>query len=380
VSQKRQQGPDDPEITSDEKEVSEVERSGLGFQQGTSRACISVLDDPVQLVGAASVPSPTRRVERNDNESEDYSETESSDGEDERIVRDFLENADPIGDEDVISSHVFFSVVGLDASDAEDTKSESQSNDEDEGSSAVPMSKAAMKKQRKAEKKARLTAKRERIQTMETQARKIRNGLKKGSEDGSSRLHSLLGPINSTIKSFVSDPSKPGTGALPPMPAILRRPALQLAAMYRLKTGTHGHGQSKYTTLYRTQMSSVPADWNRLVELVLEESPSASEMTNTIPRTTSKADRRKGGSSAVRLNKDQARPAVAGYEIGEEIGGNAAPISSGVGFKLMEKMGWSAGMGLGPAKENEESSSLTEPIAVKVLARGRGLGHYDSER
>ena len=72
------------------------------------------------------------------------------------------------------------------------------------------------------------------------------------------------------------------------MAAILRRPALRLAAEYRLKTGTQGHGATKYTTLFRTNLSFVPPDWNHLVEKVLLVSPSASEMKN-IQQNTGRA-------------------------------------------------------------------------------------------
>lgn len=414
-SRKRQQGPEELQLgTAGLSETSESEtddsetdfhRPGLGHGLGFGSGPAVVIKDPVDsLLVGPSAPSSTlatfstgQRANHINMPSQHLMDSDTDEDEDEEgaILKDFLENADQVGPEDVISPSVFSAVVGLDASDDDDDDdseglndiSDSESATEGRGPSGAPssgLSKAGMKKQRKLEKKARLKAKRERIQGMEAQARKIQNGIKQGSRSDGNLLHTLLAPINSAIRNFVLDPAQPDIGSLPPMPAKVRRPALRMAAAYRLKTGTQGHGAAKYTTLYRTQLTSVPQDWNHLVEKVLEESPSTSEMSNTISKHVSKADRRRGGSAVVRLDKDQARPAAAGYEIGEEVGGDAAPITSGIGFKLMEKMGWSAGTGLGKSRQDGDEDGnaipvgITEPVTVKILAKRRGLGHHES--
>ncbi|KAI9009177.1 hypothetical protein DFJ74DRAFT_646082 [Hyaloraphidium curvatum] len=339
--------------------------------------------DPVDGLVASTEPSPVSKpggpLLDSGPAAGDSASSSDSDNDDEVWIRDYLENSGGLGAEDLLSGAAFSAVLGFDASD-DDEGSDSDGNDGAVGPSGPgQISKSAAKKLRKAERRSKLQAKRDRIQAMDTESRKIRNGLKQGTRDGGAggKLHALLGPINSTLRSFVADPLQPEMGALPPMPAVLRRPALKLAAEYRVKTGTQGHGARKYTTLYRTQASAVPPDWNRLVEKVLAVDPTASEMSNTIPNVVSKADRRKKGSAGLRLNKDQARPAAKGYAIGEEVGADVAPISGGIGFKLMEKMGWSVGEGLGRPGE-DGSSGILEPVTVRIMAKGRGLGHYDS--
>lgn len=384
-SRRRQQGPGEADDANADSTSESESDSDSSFELRRGLGEVVVLSDPVEPHAG---PPISQRGPDKRQQVIVISSDEEEENEEDAIVRDFMENADPItGPGDLIKASSFSAVVGLDASDDsedEDYQVYSDVDSDELNESAQPrtgaqsLSKAAAKKLRKANKKARLQAKRARLEDMNIQAQKFKNGL---NQMGEKALHTLLIPINSEIKKFVSDPQMPEVGALPPMPQTLRRPALRLAEIYKLRTRTQGHGKSKYTVLYRTQQSAVPLDWNHLVEKVLKEPPSASEMSNSIPKRVAKADQRKGGSAAVRLDKDRPRSAAAGYEIGEKVGGAAAPISSGVGFKLMEKMGWSVGTGLG--KVDEEAGApggILEPIAVTVLARRRGLGHYDSER
>ncbi len=47
---------------------------------------------------------------------------------------------------------------------------------------------------------------------------------------------------------------------------------------------------------------------------------------------------------------------------------NAAPITQGIGKKLLEKMGWKEGEGLGKYREG-----MAEPIAVDIKTNRKGL-------
>ncbi|KAF9907854.1 hypothetical protein EC991_010452 [Linnemannia zychae] len=193
-----------------------------------------------------------------------------------------------------------------------------------------------------------------------------------------------LTSINDHIKEFVNDRTKVSL-ELPPLAKALRRRVHLLSEQYNLRSQSVGAGKNRFPVLLRTEKTKIPQapiDLRRFMNAGLGGPRVQAEFDTRRDRFNNgrrgggnnRRDGRRGGrggdndtnGGSGKDPRDSARAVT-----GSVVGGTASEISKeNVGHRMLAKMGWSPGVGLGAS-----GGGITKPIEAVVRARRRGLGH-----
>ncbi|KAG0285235.1 squalene synthetase-like protein [Linnemannia gamsii] len=187
-----------------------------------------------------------------------------------------------------------------------------------------------------------------------------------------------LTSINDHIKEFVNNRSKVSL-ELPPLAKALRRRVHLLCEQYNLRSQSVGSGKNRFPVLLRTEktkMPHMPIDLRKFMNAgfgprVQAEFDNRRDRSNNSRRgaSNSRRDGKRGGGVGNDTNKDPRDSARA--VTGSVVGGTASEISKeNLGHRMLAKMGWSPGVGLGASGDG-----ITKPIEAVVRAKRRGLGH-----
>lgn len=186
--------------------------------------------------------------------------------------------------------------------------------------------------------------------------------------------------INRKIKMFCNDDVEDSL-EMDPMPPLPRKLLHELAHMYGLKSKSAGQGRDRHCVLYKTERSGIPRNAKGLKDFIERADKAVTWMDKTVSHgkkftkaavagsvKETRVGRKSKGSSAG--NQDAggsgARPAI-----GTVIGKDAKPISEeNVGNRLLQKLGWKPGEGLGAA-----SDGTVDHVSAVVRGKRTGLGH-----
>lgn len=190
--------------------------------------------------------------------------------------------------------------------------------------------------------------------------------------------------LNREIKTFINDDVEDEL-EMDPMPPLPRKFLHELAHMYGLKSKSSGQGRNRHCVLYKTERSSLPRNVNSVKQLIdradkavmwMDKSVSkgkkftaasvpAHVKENRIPPGKGKS-RKSGKKSSDSSQEPSTKPAA-----GSVVGQHARPIAEdNVGNKLLQKLGWKPGQGLGSA-----SDGIVLPIDAVVRGKRQGIGH-----
>ncbi|KAF9203214.1 hypothetical protein BGZ49_006661 [Haplosporangium sp. Z 27] len=179
--------------------------------------------------------------------------------------------------------------------------------------------------------------------------------------------------INSQIENFVKDRTN-DTLDLPPMPKPLRRKVHLLCNHYNLKSQSHGSGKSRYPILIKTDRTRIPLSPVNVNKLLNQSEKELTKLSAQFQGTRKGGNGGYGGNGGGGKGKGKGRGSGGGSTTalpGTIVGSSASAISvENVGHRMLSKMGWSPGVGLGAAGEG-----ITQPIEAIVRAKHRGLGH-----
>ncbi|KAL8763141.1 MAG: hypothetical protein Q9184_000986 [Pyrenodesmia sp. 2 TL-2023] len=151
--------------------------------------------------------------------------------------------------------------------------------------------------------------------------------------------------------------------AFPPMANHERRMVHEMAHVLRLKSDSRGQGKARFPVLYK---SSRTGDFD---EASIEQLQSLSTSKRFLPRKDVKGQRRAAGLRPGR--RDAANTAGVSYQDGEVVGAAAPEIGEeNRGRAMLEKMGWSRGMGLGALN----NKGMLHPVVHTVKTSKAGLG------
>ncbi|KAK9451075.1 uncharacterized protein V1518DRAFT_174189 [Limtongia smithiae] len=143
--------------------------------------------------------------------------------------------------------------------------------------------------------------------------------------------------------------------ALPPMDKASRRGAHVLAQAYQMKSKSIGQGKSRFTMLYKTARTAEALGMARGGDF----GGGRSHFVASRGGRTAGAGGGGGGSGQFR------------HREGDVVGSDAPEIGQdNIGRRLLEKMGWASGQGLGV----EENRGIHAPIVAKVKTSRSGLG------
>lgn len=171
--------------------------------------------------------------------------------------------------------------------------------------------------------------------------------------------------LNRDIKEFVRHEDVGEQMELDPHPSPIRRFIHELAHMYGLSSKSEGAGVERHCVLVKGERTRLPRDLRRL-DKFLERAQKASQYIYRSESVKGKKDPTAGTEKSNRKGRPVARVAP-----GAVIGAEAAPIEEGnIGNRMLRKLGWSPGQGLGSAK-----SGRTDPVEVVYKGNRSGLGH-----
>jgi hypothetical protein len=172
-----------------------------------------------------------------------------------------------------------------------------------------------------------------------------------------------MGQVRFELQDFLEEDDMT-TKAFPPMQKNDRKVLHEIATHFNLKSKSVGSGKNRAPVLIKT---------TRTVEWSEEH---FSRVSNFVSKGYMKNSSRKPKSS-IAGEARRTRPmgggggGAAAYRNGDVVGHNASEIpASNFGRKLMEKMGWAAGMSLG----KEGSGGLLVPVQATVKSGKAGLG------
>ena len=167
--------------------------------------------------------------------------------------------------------------------------------------------------------------------------------------------------LNRDIKEFVRHEDVGEEMELEPYPPIIRKFVHELAHMYGLQSKSNGKGVERHCVLVKCQNTRLPRDIKRL-DRFLDSAQKAAKWAFINP---------KGEKDKKKTKPKLATPAAARVTPGTIVGAEAAPIEEdNVGNKMLRKLGWSPGQGLGSSKEGR-----TEPVEAIFRGNRTGLGH-----
>ncbi|KAG0305239.1 hypothetical protein BGZ98_004436 [Dissophora globulifera] len=204
--------------------------------------------------------------------------------------------------------------------------------------------------------------------------KKNKNKNKKEPHGGS---FDTLMDINSQIEDFVRDRTVDSL-TLPPMPKPLRRKVHYLCNYYNIQSQSVGSNKRRFPVLIktdRTKMPINPVNINKLLNQSQEEMKEYTRLSAQFQGT------RKGGNgngNGGGKGKGKGRGFGGGGGGGSQaaphgtvVGATASEISvENLGHRMLSKMGWLPGVGLGATGEG-----ITQPIEAIMRAKHRGLGH-----
>ncbi|KAK9456850.1 hypothetical protein V1511DRAFT_495485 [Dipodascopsis uninucleata] len=165
-----------------------------------------------------------------------------------------------------------------------------------------------------------------------------------------------ISEVRREIESFLSDAGKSSL-PLPPMDKSNRKASHILAANYGLKSKSIGEGKDRFTILYKsTRTSDFKLDYRKIKSI---EDRILRRMDNKSGKQYNNVAKSGGGKAQVKLRE------------GDIVGNNAPEIGSeNFGRRLLERMGWKSGTGLG-VKGNV---GMAVPIMATVKTSKAGLG------
>ncbi|KAF9201739.1 hypothetical protein BGZ49_008059 [Haplosporangium sp. Z 27] len=176
-----------------------------------------------------------------------------------------------------------------------------------------------------------------------------------------------LSEINETIEEFVRHGGSEIL-QLPPMMTALRRRVHLLSTHYGLRSESVGKGKHRSPVLIRTDRTKLPKSADQVMTILTQSDKEIKKRTVEFNQSQS------WGRRSNRRHREEGVPnRTVDVRItnGAVVGATAAPISNeNVGHRLLSKMGWTPGDGLGAS-----GGGITNPIeAVMKRTRG-GLGH-----
>lgn len=168
--------------------------------------------------------------------------------------------------------------------------------------------------------------------------------------------------FNRDVKLFLKDDEEFFETA-PASPEV-RRYIHLLGNLYRLKTFTVGKGIEKRTVLQKTEYSGL-ANNTRQLDKVIEQGNKAIKWCNGDLESRGKGKSgRKGKKGFNNIGPSSTKPAD-----GSVVGARSAPIKEdNVGNKMLQKMGWTPGTGLG-----RDSDGIVNHIPAVVKTKRTGL-------
>lgn len=166
--------------------------------------------------------------------------------------------------------------------------------------------------------------------------------------------------LNREVKAFVRREDDGLEMIMEPHPPMVRKLMHELGRIYGLKSRSSGQGTNRHCIFVKCENTKSPHDHRRL-DRFLENAQKAMRYACFQNSAIGKAKPQKNqlSSKAVRVAP------------GTIIGAEAAPIEEdNIGNKLLRKLGWSPGQGLGSGKEGRR-----EPVEAVFRASRTGLGH-----
>ncbi|PJF16983.1 hypothetical protein PSACC_03212 [Paramicrosporidium saccamoebae] len=164
--------------------------------------------------------------------------------------------------------------------------------------------------------------------------------------------------LNREIRDFVKTEESGESFELEPHPPMVRKLVHQLAHMYGLRSKSSGQGVERYCVLIKCENTRLPRDLKRLDKFL---------------EGAQKAARYAGSGREKGKEKVKAKPTTTAARVspGTVIGSEAAPIEDdNIGNKMLRKLGWAPGQGLG-----SEKAGRTEPVEAVFRGNRVGLGH-----
>ncbi|KAK3814322.1 MAG: hypothetical protein J3Q66DRAFT_35707 [Benniella sp.] len=171
---------------------------------------------------------------------------------------------------------------------------------------------------------------------------------KKNKEPHGGSFQTLVN-LNSQIEDFVKDRNKDVLD-LPPMPKPLRRKVHLLCNHYCLSSQSHGTGKNRYPVLIKTDRTKMPVNPVNLHKLANQPERELKELTKLSAQFQG-SRKGNGGGGGKGMGKGRGGKSGGGISAavhGTVVGASASEISSeNVGHRMLSKMGWTPGDGLG---------------------------------
>ncbi|KAF9994357.1 hypothetical protein BGZ79_000901 [Entomortierella chlamydospora] len=180
--------------------------------------------------------------------------------------------------------------------------------------------------------------------------------------------------INKQIEDFVKDRTSDNL-QLPPMPKALRRKVHLLCNHYNLKSQSVGSGKSRFPILIKTDRTKMPLNPVNVNKLLNQSEKELTKLSAQFQGSRKGGNGGNGGNNGGGKGKGKGRGMGSGNSMaamhGTVVGASASAISvDNVGHRMLSKMGWSPGVGLGATGDG-----ITQPIEAIMRAKRRGLGH-----
>ncbi|ORZ04044.1 hypothetical protein BCR41DRAFT_206667 [Lobosporangium transversale] len=214
--------------------------------------------------------------------------------------------------------------------------------------------------------------------------KKKKNSNKKKEPHGGS--FETLMDLNRQIEHFVKDRSSDNLH-LPPMPKPLRRKIHLLCNHYNLKSESVGSGKRRYPILIKTDRTKMPINPVNVNKLLNQSENELKALSIQFQGSNSRksgyehgngnngnSGGGRGGQGGYKDNRNNKKGRNSGSSMavpGSIVGASASAISvDNVGHRMLSKLGWTPGVGLGATGEG-----ITQPIEAIIRAKNRGLGH-----
>ncbi|KAF9573689.1 hypothetical protein EC968_008205 [Mortierella alpina] len=180
--------------------------------------------------------------------------------------------------------------------------------------------------------------------------------------------------INRSIENFVKDRTSDNL-QLPPMPKPLRRKVHLLCNHYNLKSQSVGSGKRRFPILIKTDRTKMPINPVNINKLLNQSEKELTMLSAQFQGTRKGANANNGGGGGGKGKGKSFGGGGGGGSMaaphGTVVGASASAISGeNLGHRMLSKMGWSPGVGLGATGDG-----ITQPIEAVMRAKRRGLGH-----
>ncbi|KAF9984763.1 hypothetical protein BGZ75_003693 [Mortierella antarctica] len=180
--------------------------------------------------------------------------------------------------------------------------------------------------------------------------------------------------INRSIENFVKDRTSDNL-QLPPMPKPLRRKVHLLCNHYNLKSQSVGSGKRRFPILIKTDRTKMPINPVNINKLLNQSEKELTMLSAQFQGSRKGGNGNNGGGGGGKGKGKSFGGGGGGGSMaaphGTVVGASASAISGeNLGHRMLSKMGWSPGVGLGATGDG-----ITQPIEAVVRAKRRGLGH-----